>query len=547
MSKGHTPPSQSSKPPPSDPKINDICRCSRPYALMERSASTQTLESCEVTGGRWRRCRCSRLFLHYQPFIFSALIVCLGAVASAAIVTLGLRGAQSASQESFQSQAKQMAHAVNHSWHEYETLLVWVHESCDLIDTPALAADGAHTINSTADDSTPSSSFLETGEEQKLGFCSRGSFQHLVEHIDTIGLDFVAIQFAPNISSQAARMALELESARYYMENHPAVSDGYVGIKSMELMEGGVNETYYSPEKPFYFPAHFVHPLKMNENTVDLDMYSFNKACIDKAFRLSKPVMEHRIKILQDPRPEVWGMGVSHPGVITSADPSHKDHGITRLVFRPLDLIKRGATHLEFPAQGGMSVDIYDETGCDPNFGRCDPVFLAGMDIRHGEVMRLHNGTRYADLLHAEAGWNGLFYDMSIDIADHRWRIVVTPISDAYQTSATFAIVGASILFVATILLNFIFHKYINRSRLMHKIKSDASYEKAKMAVAQVHRERHLVRTTSDPIARLSTCIWMVGSLTLRYLFVLVISCLTYRTISWRTKSVIHCPPPCPP
>jgi hypothetical protein len=97
----------------------------------------------------------------------------------------------------------------------------------------------------------------------------------MAEHIDSLGLDFVAIQFAPNITHQDRPM-LEQEAAFYYAQHNPLASEIYVGIKSTQIIDPETNATdlLYAPDESIYFPIHYMHPLEHNEEAVDVDLYS---------------------------------------------------------------------------------------------------------------------------------------------------------------------------------------------------------------------------------------------------------------------------------
>jgi hypothetical protein len=61
------------------------------------------------------------------------LIIFLGAAASAAVLAIGIFGAHQQNQEMFDSRAQEMVSSLQSVWSEYQSILLWIHQSCDLI------------------------------------------------------------------------------------------------------------------------------------------------------------------------------------------------------------------------------------------------------------------------------------------------------------------------------------------------------------------------------------------------------------------------------
>ena len=275
---------------------------------------------------------------------FSCLIITLGIAASVSIVFVGIAGVNQDTRRTFDHDASQMVIAIQSAWDNYITLMLWAHESCHLTDR---------------DLDTP----LNVSVSKNLGFCSRKKFDHLQHHISSMGVDFVALQYCPNITNDA-REAFEDEALTYYSQNNPKVAEDYVGIKAITLEEGKVTSIERSPPKPFYFPVHYMHPLDKNEKAVEIDLYSYRSEWVEKAFRTHAPVLSARAKLFQDPREEIWAVEMILPGLHDDAELHQQDYGeesadpstrrldhppadettpvtaVTKLVIRVVDLIE---------------------------------------------------------------------------------------------------------------------------------------------------------------------------------------------------------------
>lgn len=227
--------------------------------------------------------------------------------------------------------------------------MLWAHESCHLTDRNL---------------DVP----LNVSASENLGFCSRKKFQHLHQHISSIGLDFVALQYCPNVTDDA-REALETQALEFYSQYNPMVADMYVGIKAITHEEGEVTSIARSPQKSFYFPVHYMYPLEKNEKAVEIDLYSYRSEWVEKAFRTHAPVLSGRAKLFQDPREEIWAVEMIHPGLYRSESEINDDSqtrkldhppeedttpltAVTKLVIRVTDLIEEHAFRVTNVYQG---------------------------------------------------------------------------------------------------------------------------------------------------------------------------------------------------
>jgi hypothetical protein len=269
-----------------------------------------------------------------------------------------------------------------------------------------------------------------------------------------------------------------------------------------------------------------------NEAIVDMDLYG-NPSIrdnIDKAFRDLNPIMSDRFRIHAHKDDVVdhhnyvddvllWAVGVIHPGIeeysaIEDNDSSLSPnveahhHSISRIVLQPADLIQRSVVNLDFPEEGGLSVYIFDATE------NVDPVFLAGVDRMDDASVEYLEELEYSALQESKDSYSFQIarkYQETVLVADRQWTVIVVPTGAAYAPSFDFVVLGAFLLFLATIVVTCLLHRSNARASEMRSLKSQQTREKAKNALMQAQRERHLVRSTERMAREQSTAISAVS------------------------------------
>ncbi|KAL3915013.1 MAG: hypothetical protein SGILL_005845 [Bacillariaceae sp.] len=435
--------------------------------------------------------------LRWQSWMYTLLIIVLGAAACITVLVLGMQSAHQSSQKLFFNQAQEVVFSLKSSWREYETVLLWIHESCDLL--------AEEESNGNATTSSPTSTSLS----QQIGFCSRTDFAYLTRHIESLQLPLVSIQFAPNITN-AQRPALEAEGLAHQQEHslEDSIPFPYLGITNVTFDEemGDLIERIPAPIQDVYFPVHYVHPTTSiyNQAILETDLNSVPSIQQDiaQAFETFEPVMGDRFHLDNDEEGAQWAVGILHPGIdeyevlegsatnLTSQELHH--HSISRIIVRPVDMIRYCADKVDFPEQGGVSVFIFDETEMEGQ--QHESTYLAGATVLDDGSVVYIDESQYETMEGLETYSFGHLrtYQDSMFVADHTWSVVVIPTGETYDPSFEYVVVGAFVLFLCTILVTCLLHSSMNRTNQMRAMKSEASREKAKSALLQAQRERHL-------------------------------------------------------
>ena len=424
--------------------------------------------------------------VHSFKWAFTLVILILGAAASATVLVIGIMGVHHDSKQDFLHEASQLVSVMEFSWMGYETLALWIHESChfdSFQDPPFLESVNSTSSNATYDDQSKNNKDMISSAG---GFCSRAKFQHLYEHIRSLDRNFIAIQYIPNVT-HSLRGVLEDES-RLNMEQHKP-DFNYSGIRDYLAYPNATFKAIVpSPERPFYFPIHYLEPMDRNEPALDLDMYSFRKEEIDTALTSMKPVLGPRAKLLQEDSPDVYAVSLIHPGYSTSlpGELSAAD-AVSKIVIRLPDLIEEAATATMSLKR---AVYIYDETPKRTAADGGKPVFLAAVDILcHTNTSGVRTQLK-REVVMDEIPNATHFFSTTIHAADHTWRVIIVGTEPDHDI--TFVVLGGVIIMLGCFILAIGFHTNLSRVAKLQQIKSLAEAEKSELALIQAKREMHL-------------------------------------------------------
>ncbi|KAG7365571.1 two-component sensor histidine kinase [Nitzschia inconspicua] len=451
-------------------------------------------------GGMFCNLRCNA---RSQSWMYTVLIILLGGAACTSVLVLGVQSAHRSSQKLFQRQAAEVVSSLKSSWREYETVLLWIHESCDKMPI----------ANATADNDDGTSIY------DQIGFCTRQEFSHLARHLDSLKLQLRSFQIAPNIS-HAHRPALEGKSSRFYESLSPLNNQynkiifPYIGITNVtfDKKTGDILERIPATEQPFYYPVHYVHPLtdERNQAVIEMDLFGDPeiRGDIAKAFQKFQPIMSHRFRMntkydADEEKNSLWEVAVVHPGIDTqiprgaalvgkeNSDHKHNHHHIARIVFRPANIMQRSITSVEFPERGGMLLYVFDATKKSGE-ASAQSTFLAGLSRFDNGTLRYLQEIDYSALENKEVPHISRSHRENLDIADHEWTIIAVPTGYAYAPSFEFVVIGSVLLFLGTIVVACLHYRSVVRAGELRSLKSEQTREKATYSLLQAQRERHL-------------------------------------------------------
>jgi len=416
----------------------------------------------------------------HNKWVFTAVIVLLGGVASAAFLSLGIVGMRQEEADQFDHEAEELAHGIMAVCREYEMFALWIHQGCHR------SFERQTSIS------------MEQDIERYLGMCTRNEFKSLYEHIASLGLDFQSAQFVPLVN-HTERYELEKQSSLYYKQNYPDLV--YQGITGVTYNIAGERIIHSRQEQPFYWPIHFLEPILNNEAALDLDIYAeeiMQRDSIEKVIATYKPALSSRLTLVQETNPGAYGLVLQHPGIPTSVVSNPVPVSLAQVVIRVPDLLARAASGVVV----NKSVYLFDSTD-----STAEPEFLGAVDITVVNGATVLTSLPETTLASVPFSKSPHSYTEVIASADRLWTVSI--LSDGEMgTNLVYVILGGTMIFLACILLAIWFHTNMSRAAKLNHIRSEAEAEKSKNASLQVARERHMNEFLSHEVSCLN-CIGM--------------------------------------
>jgi signal transduction histidine kinase/CheY-like chemotaxis protein len=400
---------------------------------------------------------------HSNKWVFISLILFIGAGCSGAFLALGIIGATNEREKQFEQRATELCFAIQAVAHDYQLFGLWIHESC------------LQTYNRT---SVP----LEEDYAAHLGFCSRSEFKRLHEYIKSVDVEAQAIEYVPLIEDDV-RSEVERQSKIWFAANYPTVN--YTGISRVVPDKNPGLRTAPEVKLPYYYPLHYVEPVLTNEAAIELNPYS-NPArakAIDTAIETWQPAFSDRLKLVQETDPNAYGLGLVHPGVPNSVEYSAGPKAFSQIIIRIPALLERAARI----ALVDKSVYIYDSSNLPE-----EPIFLGGADV-HVTPTSTDNvltSLPESDIGNIPRKKGSRHFENRVRVADRYWTISI--VSQDFQPELVYVILGGVIIFVACVILAFLFYSHLVRVSKMNAMRSEAEAEKSRIAVKQAMLEREL-------------------------------------------------------
>jgi hypothetical protein len=355
----------------------------------------------------------------------------MGGASCAAFLSLGLLDESRSSDVRFQQTAVEMTNSLLSAWEKYEIFGLWVHQSCSKL--PSSRPEANQTL-------------FET-----LGVCRHDELRYLYEQITSVGIGLYSLQFASMVQHQY-REAIEQEFKEFLSEYSPATN--FTGL-THRVGQG----TLPQKEKEVYAPIFHAEPLATNAQVIGMD--TIDNPFQQQALENLTPVLSGGINLIQDNDPDVYSVYLLHTGANSSM--GDRPRKISVVVFRIPDLL----THTVMNSARSLSVYLYDSTE-DQDM----PQFLGGLKVclcptcPHGQNMQSVPETAYGNVPRTYTQ-----FEMALPILDREWVVVIMPLDDTYKPAVFFVILGGVLLFVAFIVLAWMFRSYL-RSRARPKKKS---------------------------------------------------------------------------
>ena len=121
-------------------------------------------------------------------WVFSIVIILLGAAATTIVLLLGLDGVRKNSEQQFIHEATQLTNVLELSWRGYESLALWIHESCHY---NIYEADVQLHYNKSTINSLTAQNLLDDGIALREGFCSRDKFRYVLMFLPRLFVCFM--------------------------------------------------------------------------------------------------------------------------------------------------------------------------------------------------------------------------------------------------------------------------------------------------------------------------------------------------------------------
>jgi len=389
--------------------------------------------------------------------LLSVLILVLGVATSVAFLWLGISGAQTEQERDFERDASDLVNKIESKWNGYVNAASFVHKSC-----------------------------------RSRNF-TRQDFRELYEYLVDAGLNFKAVQFDPNITHDQ-REQMEVEAKAYYLEKYPHVN--YRGIVSFV---NGTTDTEPRSEQPFYFPIHYMEPIRGNEAAIDLDYYSIEsrRETVEAVLATGEPATTTRLQLVKDPNVtsrcelgdvESFGVVLMHPGVNVSLARDVWPRDFSSIVICMPALMRAAVVN----QVESSTVYIYDSTSESE-----DPVFLGGVQVEargHGNAANL---TFLEEIAMSELTKVKLHRFEEIEITNRLWTVAVVAQENTYEANNVFVIFGGIIILIASVCLAL----WVFRMTKITKLKAEAEAEKASLIIDTAKRATQAERELNDYIA----------------------------------------------
>lgn len=411
----------------------------------DSSSSTTKMSSSRTTGESYLGEMDIRDIqaMTFRTKVFGVLVLFLGMLASSIFMTFGIREAKDSSTEAFETRANDLVLVVQTTWSEYERTAAQTNEVC-----------------------------------RREPATTRTGFREFYEYLLAGGIDFQAIQCAPNVTHEE-RPAFEAEAKEYWESKLPGYNyTGFTGLVwDWDLMSVvGVQKP--APELPFYFPINFLEPIEGNEGAIDLDLWSdpvAGSALIEEAIQTFQPILTGRLKTVQETDENAYSVIIYHPGIPLSSDPPGKvSKMIANLLVRIPTFLERVGNFQE----EDLAVYVYDIRRGDGT-----KEFLGAAKYNVGDT-----DTRVS--FPAEIAYHALkpryeenrFYEETIPIASGQWQVCVVPVDDTFDSQSSMVIFGGVMIFVASVGIAIWMYTNMKRVVGIYRAKVQAEAERAIVA-----------------------------------------------------------------
>ncbi|CAB9520292.1 sensor kinase/phosphatase LuxQ [Seminavis robusta] len=472
----------------------------------------------------------------------ASVILILGCAATGAFWAIGVLTAIGDSQKAFEQDVERLAHRVYSAFREYETAGLWIQQS----------SSSHHYEHHFDSNSNNQSSSNNNNIDSFYAPNFRSYFRELYDAVVAQGLPLYAIQYIPNVT-HSERDWYEQEAKQFYKAFYPDLAKHYNGFSGVATLPKDDPQavTAYAlqplPPAPFYYPIHFVEPIRGNEQVIDMDIYSMpgSRRIVDLALSKMQSHITGRVRLLQEPTPpdsNVYSVFLVHPGRPSTApydqSGTHNSRGdVSLLAIRIPELLEFLAQqdHMyESLAQStlpNMKVYLYDSTLEDNNSNQTtEPAFLGAAEFHCDDVEVEKNDDDYTHILPMpEVSYADLsartdirFHTETIVIGQRNWTVACIAGEGTYPSGATLSILAGAMILVGFVCLALWINSQMNRATLESKLKAKSQEEQAllridhakKAAAAERQLNEFIAHEVRNPLAAaMSACSFVTSAL----------------------------------
>jgi hypothetical protein len=174
------------------------------------------IEKCSLTSSSSQSSSLATI-KHKTTALLMLLVIVLGSATAEAFLFMGISSAKKYQEDQFIRSSQNLLNKIQHAWKDYVNAAAWIH-----------------------------------GRFRNRKF-DRVEFHEMYEYLVSSGLDFQAVQFAPNLTHNE-RAEAEAEARVFYEENYPSVDyQGFIGFnfENSTATEPRLNASFYFPVRKY--------------------------------------------------------------------------------------------------------------------------------------------------------------------------------------------------------------------------------------------------------------------------------------------------------